>query len=264
MIESHTFTLQPLSFYREVLLFQRKLYTSLQPQLEGGGGLQAETFFSTSTLNEYLPLLSPFFPSFLGLIRSTGSEELSSLAGRLSTSTGAIEWEALLDGYWSRTLEAEDPGESTESLFFPKAFLQPFAQLAAEQVQHQGSRVGQGAEAQCPLCGRRPQVGILRAEGEGARRSLMCSLCASEWRYKRVSCPACGEDDRSKLSYHRSADFPHLRLESCDSCKKYMKTVDLTIDGRAVPEVDEVANLPLDLWAVEQGYVKIEINLIGA
>ena len=42
-----------------------------------------------------------------------------------------------------------------------------------------------------------------------------------------------------------------------------MKSIDLTVDGRAVPVVDEVATLPLDAWAVEQGYSKIEINLIG-
>jgi hypothetical protein len=30
-----------------------------------------------------------------------------------------------------------------------------------------------------------------------------------------------------------------------------------------VPLVDEVAAAPLDLWASERGYVKIELNLVG-
>ena len=43
----------------------------------------------------------------------------------------------------------------------------------------------------------------------------------------------------------------------------YLKTVDLTRQGNAVPLVDEVAGAPLDLWAREHGYHKIELNLIG-
>jgi formate dehydrogenase maturation protein FdhE len=39
--------------------------------------------------------------------------------------------------------------------------------------------------------------------------------------------------------------------------------VDLTRLGHAQPLVDEVAAAPLDLWAVEHGYTKIALNLIG-
>jgi formate dehydrogenase maturation protein FdhE len=31
----------------------------------------------------------------------------------------------------------------------------------------------------------------------------------------------------------------------------------------AVPVVDEVAGASLDLWALERGYQKIELNLVG-
>jgi len=33
--------------------------------------------------------------------------------------------------------------------------------------------------------------------------------------------------------------------------------------GVAVPLVDEVAGAPLDVWASDHGYVKIELNLVG-
>ena len=92
---------------------------------------------------------------------------------------------------------------------------------------------------------------------------LLCSLCATEWRFKRVRCPACGEESFEKLPYHKTADFPHVRVEVCETCRKYIKGVDLTIHGLAVPTVDDVATLPLDVWAVEQGYDKIEMNLVG-
>src|ERR1700678_2238786 len=40
----------------------------------------------------------------------------------------------------------------------------------------------------------------LRGEGDGGKRSLICSLCATEWQYRRIKCPNCGEEDKEKLS----------------------------------------------------------------
>ena len=53
------------------------------------------------------------------------------------------------------------------------------------------------------------------------------------------------------------------RVEACDTCQRYVKSVDLTLDARAVPEVDELRSLSLDLWAVEHGYVRLEPGLAG-
>jgi FdhE protein len=54
-----------------------------------------------------------------------------------------------------------------------------------------------------------------------------------------------------------------VRVESCDTCRHYIKTIDLTKDGRAVPVVDELAAIPLSLWASENGYTKVSPNLLG-
>jgi FdhE protein len=37
----------------------------------------------------------------------------------------------------------------------------------------------------------------------------------------------------------------------------------LTKNGLAVPVIDEVATLSLDLWAQQQGYRKLQPNLFG-
>lgn len=57
--------------------------------------------------------------------------------------------------------------------------------------------------------------------------------------------------------------FPHLRVEACDSCRHYIKAVDLTLSGLAIPEVDELAAIPLDLWARENDYIKLQPNILG-
>jgi len=54
-----------------------------------------------------------------------------------------------------------------------------------------------------------------------------------------------------------------VRIEACDSCHHYIKGIDLTRLGLAVPLVDEIYAAPLDLWAREHGYQKIELNLVG-
>jgi formate dehydrogenase maturation protein FdhE len=40
-----------------------------------------------------------------------------------------------------------------------------------------------------------------------------------------------------------------VRVDVCDTCHSYLKSIDLTKTGLAVPVVDELATMPLDLWA---------------
>ncbi len=267
MAEDYPFARELLSFYREILIFQKDLYNSLSEAIEADPEQEMSCPFHGGAIALHLPLLVTFFPSFLSLIKRVGTQELSGIAGKLLAASGEGGCEALLESYWEKHLRLEDFNQGPALLFFPKAFLQPYAELMAcnhPQVDYdQEWHVAEGGGAACPLCGSKPQLAVLRSEAEGAKRSLLCSLCATEWRYKRACCPSCGEERFAKLSYHRAPDFPHVRVEVCESCKKYIKAIDLTVDGRAVPIVDEIATLPLDLWAVEQGYSKIELNLIG-
>jgi FdhE protein len=103
----------------------------------------------------------------------------------------------------------------------------------------------------------------LRPEGDGGKRSLICSLCSTEWDIGRIVCPACGEETVEKLAVYTTDLFPHVRVEACDTCRYYIKTVNLTKNGRAVPVVDELAAIPLDLWAQQHAYVKLRANMPG-
>jgi len=138
------------------------------------------------------------------------------------------------------------------------------------RVLRQAEAVGAAAQSQvttgitrntCPFCGERPVAAVLRPEGEGGKRYLLCSLCLTEWEFRRMLCPNCGEENHEKLPVYTTKEFPHVRVEACDSCRQYLKAVDLTVDGLAVPEVDELAAIALDLWAAENGYTKVGANL---
>ena len=115
----------------------------------------------------------------------------------------------------------------------------------------------------CPRCAALPVAAVLREEGHGARRSLLCALCLHEWECLRIVCPACGEQDFDKLPVYTAGQFAHVRIDACDRCQHYIKTIDLTRDGLAVPCVDDIASVSLDLWARERGYTRLKSNVLG-
>jgi formate dehydrogenase maturation protein FdhE len=57
--------------------------------------------------------------------------------------------------------------------------------------------------------------------------------------------------------------FPYIRVEACETCRHFLRTIDLTKDGNAIPIVDDLAAVPLSLWAQENGYTRIQSNLLG-
>ena len=151
---------------------------------------------------------------------------------------------------------ANDPG-SPAHLFFERVL---------EQMRATGipAAVARGAaQFTCPVCGEKPVAAVLRVEGEGGKRNLLCPRCFNEWEFRRLLCPGCGEENHEKLPVYTAAEFPHIRIEACDSCRQYIKAIDLTRNGLAVPVVDELASVSLDLWAAEKGYSKLQVNLLG-
>ena len=130
----------------------------------------------------------------------------------------------------------------------------------------------------CPRCGGPPQLSV-REDGQDhlvrGRRELACARCAQRWAYSSSACPSCGETSGGKRTVYsethagpivedkNAATFPHLRVDACAACERYLIDIDLGRDTRAVPEVDELVALPLDLYAADQGLSKITPNLMG-
>lgn len=196
--------------------------------------------------------LTAYFADLSSLVSEHGPAELSAY-GRESLSTPAAQEEVLMN-LWEGDFQ-----ESESAKFFARALLQPFAEALASR----GNPDTQSTSPVCPFCSARPVCGVLRGEGEGAKRSLLCSLCATEWQYRRIICPNCGEEDRDKLPIYLAGEIDYVRIDACDTCRTYMKSVDLTKDGHAVPVIDELATTALTVWAEEKGYSKIETNLLG-
>ncbi len=123
------------------------------------------------------------------------------------------------------------------------------------------------ARTHCPNCRGLPQLSYFAISGEAlvsGPRYLVCSRCANNWIFSRMTCAGCGESNGTKLPiYQEQEQLPHARVDGCQTCRKYLLTFDLRRDTRAVPVVDEIAALPLDLYARDQGLTKITPNLMG-
>jgi len=233
-----------LSFYTHLLLGQGQIYDYCVTQALLGN------------LERDLPLLQPAFPAILLAVESAGPPALVEQAQILNSAT-TEDVDRMLLTYWH---------EPSDTDFFAKAFLQPYGFFLTSSVDRVANLDVFVAERRCPFCGGKPQLSVLQNKETGAEsgnRDLMCAKCLFVWPFRRAVCANCGEEQPSKLAYFQSPTSDHVRVEACDTCKYYLKGVDLTRLGTAQPLVDEVAAAALDLWATENGYTKIELNLVG-
>jgi hypothetical protein len=197
------------------------------------------------------------------------------VGGRLAN--GAAE-EALAGWLAGAELEPVDH-------YLARASLGPVLEALGERADAACEPVPADAASElCPRCGGSPQLSCLAASGDplvSGSRSLLCARCGWSWSCSRSICPACGEDDETRLEVHaeqwqRAASgnghgeddgerpvFPHLRVAGCTTCRRYLIEIDMQHDPRAVPEVDELGALPLDLYAADQGLTKVTPNLMG-
>ena len=268
----HSFASEILGFYLHVARFQQNLYlrfeqenaSDLRSAIETGSAGVSPTILrekewasslSTSQQAAAGALLPESFPQFLAVVEKHGPARLAQVARDLVTADAGA-WSDLLDAVWAAA--SEPPSTPEEFLAF--AFLQPHAEFVRSQLRLQ---LDGYSHSLCPFCNRKPGLGVLRQQGDGGRRSLICGFCLTEWEFRRVICPGCGQQDHAKLPVYTAESLPHIRVECCDSCQTYIKSIDLTKNGLADPLVDELASVPLNLWAQEHGYVKLHPNLLG-
>jgi formate dehydrogenase formation protein len=163
----------------------------------------------------------------------------------------------------SRLLDWWSGEHQTGADYLSRALLRPYVEVLA-RLRMAPDRVHRPGH--CPFCGGPPWIAARRAEsdaGSGARRVLGCALCGGEWPLGRILCPACDEGEPAKLPSFQSPSYPAARIEACETCRRYVKSIDLTVDGRAIPEVDDLVSLSMDLWAAREGFARLEPGLAG-
>ncbi len=111
----------------------------------------------------------------------------------------------------------------------------------------------------CPICGSLPSLSLLKEEV--GKRYLLCSFCGYQWRNSKLICTFCGNKDQDSLRYFYGEGEEIYRIDTCEKCHQYIKT----IDQRNIEFIDlvleDLATLHLDILASRKGYKRPVPNL---
>ena len=250
---------QILGFMERLLEFQNELLSELS---EKGisvdlSGAESRIRSGKPALNlnsiEWEPYLS-YMDRLIRVVEEAGTEEIRRRARELGE-MGREGVRELLSGF----LRGEEIDPVVRMLF--TALLQPILYLFADKISFSQESWLRNT---CPVCGSKPSVSFLMdtEDWEGAR-FLRCGLCLTDWLYIRTKCVECGNSEDDKLNYFVSQELPYIEVQTCSLCRRYIKIVDLRKDGLAVPDLEDIATVSLDLWAESEGYVKVERNILG-
>jgi formate dehydrogenase maturation protein FdhE len=265
----YSFAAEVLALYAALLVVQAEAYTAA-----GTSGVRSEEIASYSA--------AQVLPAIVAVTVAHGPATLADAARAVAeTGEGAAIVRAWLEG------AEQTPVERYLARAAAGPVIEALGAAASEACR------GPRDERHCPVCGGLPQVSVLKPSSDGlagARRALLCARCGAEWGYPRMMCVACGERDTNRLMVyaeegtaeletsgsvvrglagpfdadrsHAGPWFPHIRIEACQTCRRYLLNVDLARDAGAVPLVDDLAAVPLHLYAQEQGFARVIPNVM--
>lgn len=269
LVERYPFAAEVLALYGALLDVQERAF--IRVLVDGPAAEDAAIFTATRVLPDVMATTVAAAPALLAASVREGRD--------------TVDAEALV----TRWLRGEE--QAPVDRYLARAATQPVLEAlgTAAGAACAGPRDGR----HCPVCGGPPQLSFVSKSSESlvtGRRHLLCARCNASWAYARMTCAACGETSSDRLLVYSEegtaaaqasghvvpgaaavrgapleerAFFPHMRVEGCETCHRYVIGVDLARDGRAVPLVDELAAIPLDLYAGERGMRKVTPNLMG-
>jgi FdhE protein len=235
---------EPLRFAAGLFRVQGRLATAL---LEEGGSLSGRLEADADRVGRGREAL-------LGFVAECGPPGLAEAASALGREDPS-RFSSRLLAFWRGDPQSRDD-------YLSRAWLRPYVEvLAGLGITPDRPR----PPGHCPFCGGPPWIAARRSasEADGAERVLGCSLCGGEAPFARIRCPCCLQEDPERLPSFRSDTHPTVRIEACEACHRYVKSIDLTLDGHAIPEVDDLVSLGMDLWATREGFTRIEPGLAG-
>jgi FdhE protein len=147
---------------------------------------------------------------------------------------------------------AEESGlDKKVFLFLIQSSLRPSIEAAVDQLR---SELDPEAwlKGYCPICGSLPSLSLLREEA--GKRYLLCSYCGYHWRIDRLFCPFCNNKDQESLHYLFAEGEEAYRIDLCEICHQYIKTIDLRKGEESDPLLEDLATLHLDILATQKGY----------
>ena len=104
-------------------------------------------------------------------------------------------------------------------------------------------------------------LGLLK--GERGLRHSVCSQGHCQWHVDRLGCPICDNKQPELLQHFATETDTACRIDLCDRCHHYIKTIDLRALDTPDPVLEDLATLHLDVVAIERGYARAVPNPWG-
>jgi FdhE protein len=136
-------------------------------------------------------------------------------------------------------------------LFFIHASLKPSIEAGVEKLSRE-IETETWMRGFCPVCGSLPYLSLLKEEA--GKRFLLCSHCGYQWRIDRMVCSFCNNKDQESLHYFSAEGEEAFRIDLCDKCHHYIKTIDLRKTDTPDLPLEDLATIHLDLLASQKGY----------
>lgn len=257
-----------LDFYEATLKAQRQVKLSFQPDLNkldielchkrSSKGLP---FLKSSDIQIDRDLFGGLLEDIGQIIRSKKKEAIPVTLKRFSLDKqcALLLRDILEEGSAIEKLASEMKADFRVFYFLVTQAFSPFLQSYAQKLRELVDLSG-WLKGVCPICGTEPM--IARLEEETGRRWLFCPLCHTEWLFKRLVCPFCENDDNESLRYFYVENDQAHRIDVCDKCKRYIKTIDLRKTDNAMNLlVENLSTLALDIVADREGFRGGDVSL---
>ncbi|MGI9513935.1 MAG: formate dehydrogenase accessory protein FdhE [Anderseniella sp.] len=177
-------------------------------------------------------------------------------------SSGALDIDSLIAS-WNKPRKIEQAaataGIDARVLSFLVANCARPSIEAARDLYLAGVELETWKKVYCPACGSLPALNVLK--GEPVQRCSICTKCGCEWPGDRLACAICGDRGKDTRSYFHAEDEEAYRIDVCDNCRNFVKTIDLTKTDAPDPVLEDLATLHLDVIAVKKGYSRAVPNV---
>ena len=275
-----------LNAFAPLLEARAALPEKLAPMLEKSGFVlppwrqeraqQGAPLLAGVSLNGLFPLLRASADELLPLLgRLPGmaehAEALAEFFDREDMCLRAAD--TLLTGHDTALAEAADQSNIPPAvlLFALETVLGPVLRtLAATYDAPWDERPASWMQGFCPVCGSYPSIGYLDKRvfdeknaflaGGGGKKHLHCSLCGTEWHFRRGACPSCGQEGSGVMEFLReSGNSKGERIDWCTKCKSYCPVVDLR-ERDGTPDMDALAlgMMHMDIVAAQKGLIPLK------
>lgn len=251
-------------FYEDLFAFQKERITS---------GTGAD--FSSNIDITSFPALDPEKLSFEGEVQEELKKDITGLLGIIEKYHPGINTQYIADAVedrWDHLAssiailfmhDTEKLGQAAEEMkigldeyiFILVNWVKPLMSLVSASSM-EGVDTDEWLAPVCPFCGYLADMGKI-IEARDNRRMLHCGICEYEWYFPRVTCAICENTDTETLGYLSVSDDSPYRVDYCDKCKGYIKTLripKMQEESRYDLTVENLVTTWLDASAMELGY----------